>query len=116
MLSYYKVKLTSEIELKYIRRWVDHPSEEWFIQGLTTLNKHTQSIRNFSNACGVSIKKIQNRIRGKSFNLLQPYLAHQWFKSVHGDYGPKLFQLILPILKEIIYEEAKDQIKLLKYF
>ncbi len=38
-------------------RWVDQPSEGWFIEGLTTLNKHTQSIRNLLNACGVSIKK-----------------------------------------------------------
>ena len=35
---------------------------------------------------------------------------------VGPNYGPKLFQLILPILKEITNEEAKDQIKLLKYF
>ena len=92
--------------------WVGHPSEGWFIEGWTTLNKYTQLVE-----ClwGVN-KKIPNRIRGKSCNLLQPNLAQQWFKSVHGDYGPKLFQLILPILKEITYEEAKDQIKLLKYF
>ena len=38
------------------------------------------------------------------------------FKSLQGDFGPELFQLILPILKEKSYEEVKNQIKLLKYF
>ena len=52
----------------------------------------------------------------KSCHLLQAFLAQQWFKSLHGDFGPELFQLILPILKEKSYEEVKNQIKLLKYF
>ena len=38
------------------------------------------------------------------------YLAQQWFKSLHGDFGPDLFQLILPILKGKSYEEVKSQI------
>ena len=75
--------------------------------------KHTQLVE-----ClwGVNKRKIPNRIRGKSCHLLQAYLAQQWFKSLHGDFGPELFQLILPILKEKSYEEVKTQIKRLKYF
>ena len=57
-----------------------------------------------------------NRIRGKSCNLLQSYLAQQWWKSINGYFGPELFQKILPILKEKSYSEVKEEIKLLKYF
>ena len=65
---------------------------------------------------GVNKKQIPNRIRGKSCGLLQSYLAQQWWKSIHGTYGPELFQKILPILKENNYKDVKEQIKLLKQF
>ena len=61
-------------------------------------------------------KQIPNRIRGKSCGLLQSYLAQQWWKSIHGTYGPELFQKILPILKEKNYKDVKEHIKLFKYF
>ncbi len=75
--------------------------------------KHTQLVE-----ClwGVNKKQIPNRIRGKSCGLLQSYLAQQWWKSIHGTYGPELFQKILPILKETNYRDVQEQIKLLKYF
>ena len=75
--------------------------------------KHTQLVE-----ClwGVNKKQIPNRIRGKSCGLLQSYLAQQWWKSIHGTYGPELFQKILPNLKENNYKDVKEQIKLLKQF
>ena len=75
--------------------------------------KHTQLVE-----ClwGVNKRKIPNRIRGKSCNLLQTYLAQQWWKSINGCYGPVLFEKILPLLKAKSYMDVKSDIVTLKYF
>ena len=75
--------------------------------------KHTQLVE-----ClwGVNKRKIPNRIRGKSCILLQPYLAQQWWLSIHGSHGPDLFKKIIAILKEKSYDEVKSGIILMKYF
>ncbi len=65
-----------------------------------TTGKHTQLVE-----ClwGVNKRKVPNRIRGKSVDLLELYLAQQWWKSVNGDNGPILFLKILNILKQVDY-------------
>ena len=50
--------------------------------------KHTQLVECLWN---VNKKKIPNHIRGKSCNKLQSYQVQQWWKSIHGDHGPTLF-------------------------
>ena len=75
--------------------------------------KHTQLVE-----ClwGVNKRQIPNRIRGKSCNLLQTYLAQQWWRSIHGTNGPEMFEMIITILNEKSYADVKFQVETLKYY
>ena len=70
--------------------------------------KHTQLVECLW--C-VNKKQIPNRIRGKSVNILQLYLAQQWWKSVNGNDGPNLFIKVLKILKQVDYNFVLKKIK-----
>ena len=47
----------------------------------------------------------------ESIDLLELYLAQQWWKSVNGDNGPILFLKILNILKQVDYKYVLNLIK-----
>ena len=102
--AYNKLKLHG-----YVHYTVNHKKN--FVNPDT--GKHTQLVE-----ClwGLNKKRIPNRIRGKSCDLLQPYLAEQWWKSVNGTYGPDLFEKIIKILNEKSFNEVNNQIENLKYF
>ncbi len=109
-LTIYEWRAYNQLKnLGYKHFTVNH--KENFVNPKT--GKHTQLVECLWN---VNKKKIPNRIRGKSCNKLQTYLAQQWWKSIHGDHGPTLFYKILPILKEKSYSTVKEEIKKRKYF
>ena len=69
--------------------------------------KHTQLVE-----CLWSVNKrqIPNRIRGKCVDVLQLYLAQQWWRSVNGNEGSSNFIKILNILKQLNYETVLNRI------